>query len=141
MRTRFAVLALAVACTAPVASAQNSEPLPGQLVGSFSVTRGANNRRAVVPVELTNIKLDGAKVTGIVSNYRSPNGYCVADKTPFNGTFQDGQLSIKSMPLMSQRPDGGPCGGITINVKVSAGRATGTYSAGALAGPIEFEAK
>jgi hypothetical protein len=85
--------------------------------------------------------MDGAIVTGIVANYRSPNGNCVAEKTPFNGTYQDGRLSIKSMPLVSHRPDGNPCGPVVIDVKVSAGRASGTYKAGPLEGPIDFEAK
>lgn len=140
MRTRFAVPLVALVCAATVAMAQNPDPLPGRLVGSFSVTTG-NNKLNVVPVELTDIKLDGEKVTGIVANYRSPNGFCVADKTPFTGTYQAGQLSIKSKALVSQRPDGNPCGSVLINVSLSAGRAKGTYKAGPLEGPIEFEAK
>jgi hypothetical protein len=132
---------LAVVCASTVAVAQNPDPLPGRLVGSFSVTTGGKNKLNVVPVELTDIKLNGEKVTGIVANYRSPNGYCVSDKTPFTGTYQGGRLSIKSAALVSQRPDGNPCGSVLIDVKVSAGRASGTYKAGPLEGPIEFEAK
>jgi hypothetical protein len=141
MHTVQSVLALAALCTATAATAQNPDPLPGRLVGSYSVAVGGNNKLKVVPVELTDIKADGGKVTGIVANYRSPNGNCVAEKTPFNGTYQDGQLSIKSMPLASNRPDGNPCGSVVISVKVSAGRAVGTYKGGPLEGPIEFDAK
>ena len=141
MCTRFTVLTLAVLCTATVATAQNPDPLPGRFVGHYTVTTGGENKLNVVPVELADIKLEGEKVTGIVANYRSPNGNCVADKTPFNGTYQGGQLSIKSMPLVSQRPDGNPCGPVVFDVKVSAGRASGTYRGGPLQGAIEFEAK
>ena len=105
------------------------------------MTVGRNNKLNVVPVELTDIKLNGERVTGIVASYRSPNGYCVADKTPFTGTYHAGQLSIKSTALVSQRPDGNPCGSVFIDVKLNAGRASGTYKAGPLEGPIEFEAK
>ena len=141
MCTRLVVLMLGLVYAATVAIAQSPDPLPGRLMGSFSVTTGGKNKLNVVPVELTDIKLNGEKVTGIVANYRSPNGYCVADKTPFTGTYQAGQLSIKSTALVSQRPDGNPCGGVVIDVKVSAGRASGTYKAGPLEGPIDFEAK
>jgi len=141
MHARVTAVALAALCAATVASAQNPDPLPGRLVGNYTVVTGGKNKLNVVPVELTDIKTDGGKVTGIVANYRSPNGNCVAEKTPFNGTYQDGKLSIKSMQLVSQRPDGNPCGVVVIDVKVSAGRASGTYKAGPLEGPIEFEAK
>jgi hypothetical protein len=138
---RPCVFALAILCTATVATAQNPDPLPARLTGSYTVMVGANNKMKQVPVELTDIKMDGGKVTGIVANYRSPNGNCVADKTPFDGTYKDGQLSIKSTTLVSQRPDGNPCGSVFFDVKVSAGRASGTYKAGPLGGPIEFDAK
>jgi len=141
VHTRCIIIAVAMLCIAMVANAQNPEPLPGRLVGNYMVVTGGRNRINVAPVELADIKVDGEKVTGIVATYRNPSGYCVADKTPFTGTYQNGQLSIKSMPLVSRRPDAETCGGIVINVKVSAGRASGTYQTGQREGTIEFEAK
>jgi len=139
--TRFTVVVLAALCTATAATAQNPDPLPGRLVGQYTLVAGRNNKINVVPLELADIKVEGEKVTGIVANYRSPAGNCISDKTPFNGTYQNGQLIIKSMPMVSQFADGRPCGGIAINVKVSAGRANGTFKVGAQEGPIAFEAK
>ena len=139
MRTRFTVVALAALCAATVASAQNPDPLPGRLVGHYMMMR--EKKILVIPVELMDIKMDGGKVTGIVANYQNPAGACVAEKTPFNGTYQDGKLSIKSMPMVSQRPDVKRCAPLVIDVKLSAGRASGTYKAGPLEGLIDFEAK
>lgn len=94
-----------------------------------------------MPVDLVDIKVNGEVVTGTVANYSSAAGNCVSDKTPFNGTYKKGQLSIMSMPMVNKLADGRPCAGIVINVKVSTGRASGTYKVGAQRGPIEFEAK
>ena len=91
-------------------------------------------------LELTDIKVVGERVTGIVENYRSPNGACFSEKTPFNGTYRNGLLAIESMPLGSQQRDSHPCGGIAFEVKISAGRASGTYKAGPLQGRVELEA-
>jgi hypothetical protein len=134
----FAVVALALICPAVGANAQNPDPLPGRLVGSYSVTVGGNKTR-MGQVELTDVKVTREKVTGILATYRSPNDICFADKTPFDGSYQNGLLTIKSMPLVSQRPDSHPCAGIAIKVNVSAGRASGTYKAGPLEGLIELE--
>ena len=40
------------------------------------------------------------------------------------------------MPLVSQRPDGKPCGPVVFDVKVSAGRASGTYRGGPWKAPL-----
>lgn len=99
------------------------------------------NKINVMPVDLVDIKVNGEMVTGIVANYRSAAGNCVSNKTRFNGTYKNGQLSILSKPMVNQSADGRPCAGIVINVRVSAGRARGTYKVGDQNGPIEFEAK
>jgi hypothetical protein len=99
------------------------------------------NKTTVMPIDLENIKVNGELVTGIVANYRSAAGNCVSDKTPFNGTYKNGQLSVLSMSMVNKSAAGRPCAGIVINVTVSAGRASGTYKVGDQSGPIEFEAK
>ena len=141
MYTRITVIAVAMLCTATVASARNPDPLPGRLVGQYTLAAGRYNKTNAMPVDLEDIKVNGEVVTGIVANYRSAAGNCISDKTPFNGTYKNGQLSVMSMPMVNQLADGRPCGGIVINVKVSAGRARGTYKVGGQNGPIEFEAK
>ena len=141
MHARITVVALTALCAATVAGAQNPDPLPGRLVGTYAVTTGGNNKINVVPVELTEIKVAEERVSGIVANYRTPNGFCISENTPFNGTYQNGMLSVRSRPLVSQSPDGRPCGPVIINVKFSAGRASGTYKMGPLEGTIDLEAK
>ena len=141
MYARITVIAVAMLCTATVASAQNPVPLPGRLVGQYTLAADRYNKTTVMPVDLEDIKANGEMVTGIVANYRSAAGNCVSDKTPFSGTYKSGQLSILSMPMVNRSADGGPCAGIVINVRVSAGRASGTYNVGGQNGPIEFEAK
>jgi hypothetical protein len=130
-------------CVTTVASSQNPETLPGRLVGGYTESYGKAGKTAILPVELTNIKSEGERVTGVVAEYRSRLGNCVSDMTPFEGTYKDGQLSIKSKAMMSQRADGTPCGGIVINVKISAGRAVGTFGGGNKDRgiPIELEAR
>lgn len=141
MCTRMIVIAVAMLCTATVASARNPDPLPGRLVGQYTLAADRYNKISVMPIELDDIKVNGEMVTGIVANYRSSAGSCVSSKTRFNGTYKNGQLSILSMPMVNRSADGRPCAGIVINVKVSAGRARGTYKAGDQSGSIEFEAK
>ena len=141
MCTRIIVIAVAMLCTATVASARNPDPLPGRLVGQYTLAADRYNKTNVMPIDLEDIKVNGEMVTGIVANYRSAAGNCVSNKTRFNGTYKNGQLSVLSMPMASRSADGRPCAGIVINVRVSAGRARGTYKVGDQNGPIEFEAK
>ncbi len=141
MYTHLTVIAVVLLCTATIASAQNPDPLPGRLVGQYTLAAGKYNKTNIMPVDLVDIKVNGEVVTGIVANYSSAMGNCISDKTPFNGTYKKGQLSIMSMPMVSRIADGRPCAGIVIKVKVSAGRASGTYKAGTQMGRIEFEVK
>ena len=95
-----------------------------------------------MPVELSGIKVDGENVTGVVSEFRTVAGTCIADNTPFAGTYKDGALSIKSKPMVSQKADGEKCGGLVLNANFSEGRATGTFGLGKDNGTaIEFAAK
>lgn len=139
--TRVATIAVAILCTATVASAQAPSPLPSRLVGQYTLKADRYNETSVMPIDLEDIKVNGEMVTGIVANYRGAGGNCVSNKTRFTGTYKNGQLSALSMPMLNQSADGKPCAGIAINVRVSAGRASGTYKVGDQNGPIEFEAK
>jgi len=142
MHAKVAAIAIFVSVMSTSATAQAPVPLPGKLVGEYLFTSPSGKKRSVVPVELTDIKAEGDKVSGIVSNYRSHDGNCVSDNTPFSGTYQDGLLSIKSKPMTSKKADGAPCAGIVINVKLSGGHATGTFGAGKDNGTaIDFDAK
>lgn len=142
MHARFAPIAIFVSVMSTIANAQAPVPLPSKLVGHYFATSPSGKKPFVVPVELTEIKTDGDKVSGIVSNYRTPPGKCVADNTPFSGTYQDGLLSIKSKPMTSQKADGATCAGIVINVKLSGGHAIGTLGLGKDTGiAIELDAK
>jgi hypothetical protein len=111
-------------------------------VGEYFQQSGGGKKRWVVPVELSEIKAEGDKVSGVVSKYQTPNGGCVASNTPFSGTYQDGVLSIKSKPMTSQKADGSNCGGIEVHVKLTGGHAVGTFGQGSDKGiQIEFDAK
>ena len=121
--------------------AQTSAPLPAKLAGQYDWHSPANKKLMVIPVELSEMTSDGENVKGVLSAYRSPAGNCVSDNTAFKGTYKDGALSIKSGPLKSQFADGRACGGITIEVKLDSGRASGTLKAGADVSSIDLEAK
>ena len=121
--------------------AQTSAPLPAKLTGQYDWHSPANKKLMVIPVELSEMTSDGENVKGVLSNYRSPAGNCVSDNTPFKGTYKDGALSIKSGPLKSQFADGRACGGITIEVKLESGKASGTLKAGADVSSIYLAAK
>jgi len=140
MVARFVVLAFAQLIAIPSAVAQVSQALPDRLVGAYHTSKG--HRASTVPVELSGIKVDGETVTGVVSEYRTVTGTCIADNTPFVGTYKEGVLYIKSKPMVSQKADGEKCGGMVLNAKFSEGRATGTFGLGKDTGiAIEFAAK
>src|SRR5580765_5808539 len=90
-----------------IAVAQTSSPLPSTLTGQYYWQSG--QKRKPIAVELSNISADGESVKGVVSKYSSPAANCISDDTPFNGTYKDGTLRIKSAPLKSQFADGKPC--------------------------------
>jgi hypothetical protein len=121
--------------------AQTSVPLPGKLTGSYQDKARRAGKMAVIPVELTDISTDGEKVSGIVSNYRSPAGNCISDNTPFKGTYKDGLLNAKSEKLKSQFADNRPCGGIGIELKLSGGNWHGTLTAGGDAFILDLDGK
>jgi hypothetical protein len=140
MRTLRLFLALVAFSTITIAIAQTAPPLPGRLVGAYKTSTG--HRGNVVPVELTNIKTDGEKVTGVVSNYRTVSGSCVADNTPFTGTYRDGVLSIRSERMVTQKAEGTDCGRMVLNAKFSNGWFNGTFGLGKDSGiAIELEPK
>ena len=136
----FAALAFAIPSSILSSEGQTSQPLPNRLVGAYHTSKG--HRANTIPVELSGINVDGENVTGVVSEFRTVAGTCVAENTPFAGTYKDGTLSIKSKPLASQKPDGERCGGMVLNANFSEGRATGTFGLGKDTGiAIEFAAK
>lgn len=110
---------------ATAAFAEGSPPLPETLkgAGTYSGTR----RGVVNPVVLSQIKQDGDKVTGIISDYRFVNGQCEADNTLFAGTYVDGVLAVKSARLVSRKSDGAPCGAMNIEATYGNGSLTGAY--------------
>ena len=122
-------LALAVSSMfALTALAQDAPPLPDKLkgAGTYSGTR----RGTVNPMELSQIKQDGDKVTGVISDYRYANGQCEANNTPFAGTYTGGVLNIKSARLESKKADGANCGMLYIEATYGNGSLAGTYRTG-----------
>lgn len=118
---------VAVLAGASATLAIAAERLPDYLIGWY--TARSEHLSKVIPVEMNKIKVTGEKVTGVVSRYSNSAGTCVADSTPFTGTYKDGTLSIKSKPMMSRRA-GVNCGGMVMNAKVSGGRVVGTFGLG-----------
>jgi hypothetical protein len=136
MGVSFGVALLAGGFAALAAAA---ERLPDYLVGFY--TARSEHLAKVIPVEMTKIKVTGEKVTGVISRYSNSAGTCVADSTPFTGTYKDGILSIKSRAMMSRRA-GVTCGRMVLNAKVSGGRVIGTFGLGEDRGtPIDLGAK
>jgi hypothetical protein len=121
--------------------AQTSAPLPTKLGGSYLYKYRNSWKSAVIPVELSEIAIDGENVRGILSSYRSPAGNCISDNTAFSGTYKDGVLRLKSQPFKSQFADGRPCGGATIEVKLEGGHATGTLMTGSEVSMLDLDAK
>jgi hypothetical protein len=109
--------------------AQSPAPLPETLAGQYlwENTR-KESRMEVISVKLSEITTEGESVKGVVSDYRSPAGYCVSDNTPFKGSYKDGALNISSAPM--KNTEGKTCPGIAIDVKVDGRRATGTLKLG-----------
>jgi hypothetical protein len=140
MSIRHLLLLVGMVAVTPVL-AQTSAPLPGKLAGKYDWHSRDNRKIAAISVELSEITTDGENVKGVVSAYRSPLGNCVSDNTAFKGTYKDGALSVKSGPLKSQFADGKACGGMTIEVKLDGGRASGTVTVGSEVFPIDLEAK
>jgi hypothetical protein len=140
MTIHQALLASSLFALVAATETQAADPLPDRLVGTYHSAVG--RKGTVVPLELSSIKVDGENVTGVVSNYRTVDGMCLADNTPLTGTYKDGVLSIKSSPMVSQRPDGAKCGGMVLNAKVSGGHASGTFGLGKDSGIlVELDAK
>ena len=133
------LLVVVISMASSLAMAQTMAPLPTRLEGTY--TFQGPRRLYVIPLELSSIKAEGENVTGVVSSYRSPQGNCLSDNTPFKGTYKDGTLSIKSDRLKSQFADERPCGGLTLEVKVADGRASGTMKIGNDTSRVELEAK
>jgi hypothetical protein len=125
VHSRLACVALFVA---PLAAAQTAPSLPGKLSGAGMVS--GSHRGTVNPVELSQIKQDGDQVTGIISNYRTTNGNCEANNTPFTGTYVNGSLKIKSSRLESRKFDGSNCGPLSIDATYDNGSLSGTYGVG-----------
>ena len=141
MNVRHLLSLVSVVAVSPLL-AQTSAPLPGKLSGEYQWhSSGSMRKNLSIPVALSEITSDGDKVTGVVSAYRSPAGNCISEGTPFNGTYKDGTLSIKSGPLKSQFADGRACGGIAIEVKLDGGRGSGTLKAGSEVSSLFLEAK
>src|SRR5260221_14445581 len=105
-------LGAAAVASAAATSARGADRLPENLTGQY--TARSEHLSKVIPVELSRIKLTGPKVTGFVTRYGNSNGTCVADSTPFTGTYKDGMLSIKSRAMLSRRA-GVKCGGMVLN--------------------------
>jgi len=132
-------LGAAAVASAAATTVRAAERLPENLIGQYASR--SEHLSKVIPVELSNIKVTGQKVTGVVSRYTNGNGTCAANSTPFTGTYKDGVLSIKSRTITSRR-NGVNCGRIVLNAKVSGGRVVGTFGLGADNGtPIELAAK
>ena len=121
--------------------AQSSTALPTKFAGHYQSHAGRGGKTNIIPVELADVTVDGDNVRGILSNYRSPASNCLADNTPFSGTYRDGTLSVKTQRLKSQVADGRPCGGVTIEVTLTGARGSGTIRAGSDAYSIDLEAK
>ena len=140
MNIRHLLSLVGVVAVSPLL-AQTSAPLPGKLAGNYDWHSRDNRRIVAISVELSEITTDGEKVKGVRSAYRSPAGNCISESTPFNGTYKDGALSIKSGPLKSQFADGRRCGGIAIEVKPDGGGASGILKVGSQVSSIYLEAK
>ncbi len=125
-----------------VTSWAQTPALPTTLSGDWYWVNASGSKRTVLELELSGIGLDGESVRAILTKYRSPLGNCIADNTPFTGTFKDGELVGKSAPVKSQYADGKPCGGIKITAKAEGEKSwRGTLTTGGQAYPITFAAK
>ena len=126
--SRISALSLMLFFGITSAFAQTAPPLTAKLVGSYQTSTG--HRANVVPVELSDIKVDGDRVTGIISNYQTVSGNCIAKNTPFTGTYRDGTLAIQSERMVSQKADGTNCGGMVLNAKFDGKSFSGTFGLG-----------
>jgi hypothetical protein len=135
---RVPLLALALlSMLASTAFAEDALPLPDKMKGAGTVS--GTRRGFVNPMDLSQIKQDGDKVTGVISDYRYVNGQCEANNTPFAGTYAGGVLAGKSARLETKKADGASCGMVYIEATYSNGSLVGTYRIGQEGNRINIE--
>ena len=137
------LFAVILCCNSLALAQPSSAPLKANLVGQYTWNApGGGMKSGSFDVELSQIKIDGESVSGILSKFRNPNGRCVADNTPLKGSYKDGTLSLETDPLKSQMGNQETCRSVKIQVKLEGGRGDGLLTLGNNTGwPLYLESK